>query len=66
VVDGDARALRPDGTPLPNLLAAGGAACGVSGPHASGYLSGNGLLTALALGRRAGREAARLVAGAQV
>jgi fumarate reductase flavoprotein subunit len=66
VVDGDARALRPDGTLLPNLLAAGGAACGVSGPHASGYLSGNGLLTALALGRRAGREAARLVAGAQV
>ncbi len=38
----------------PNLLAAGGAACGVSGADASGYLSGNGLLTAIALGAIAG------------
>ncbi len=58
VVDGNARVLRPDGTALPNLYAAGGAACGVSGPHASGYLSGNGLLTAVALGRIAGQAAA--------
>ncbi len=58
VVDGDARVAGTDGTPLPNLFAAGGAACGVSGSRASGYLSGNGLLTAVALGRIAGRSAA--------
>lgn len=61
VVDGAARALRPDGRALPNLFAAGGAACGVSGPTAAGYLSGNGLLTAVALGRLAGAAAARLL-----
>ncbi len=60
MVDGDARVTRPDGSALPNLFAAGGAACGVSGPHPSGYLSGNGLLTAVALGRIAGRSAASL------
>ncbi len=59
-VDGHARVLRPGGEALPNLLAAGGAAVGVSGPEASGYLSGNGLLTAVVLGRIAGGEAARL------
>ena len=58
VVDDSARVLRPDGSAIPNLFAAGGAACGVSGPHASGYLSGNGLLTAVALGRIAGLAAA--------
>jgi fumarate reductase flavoprotein subunit len=57
VVDGRARVLRPDGTALPNLFAAGGAACGVSGGRASGYLSGNGLLTAFAYGALAGRAA---------
>jgi fumarate reductase flavoprotein subunit len=61
-VDTSARALRPDGTRLPNLFAAGGAARGVSGPKASGYLSGNGLLTAVTLGRAAGAAAA-LVSG---
>ena len=61
VVDEMARVLRPDGTPLPNLFAAGGAACGVSGPFASGYLSGNGLLTAVVLGRLAGQSAAKAV-----
>ena len=35
---------------LPNLWAAGGAARGVSGNHVSGYLSGNGLLSAVAGG----------------
>ncbi len=63
VVDEAARVLRPDGRPLPNLLAAGGAACGVSGPLASGYLSGNGLLTAVVLGRLAGQAAARAASG---
>lgn len=60
VVDEDARVLDGQGVPLPNLFAAGGAACGVSGSQASGYLSGNGLLTAVALGRLAGQAAARL------
>ncbi len=60
-IDGRARVLREDGAPLPNLFASGGAACGVSGPAVSGYLSGNGLLTAVALGRLAGESAARLV-----
>jgi fumarate reductase flavoprotein subunit len=59
VVDSGARVLRRDLSPLPNLFAAGGAARGVSGPDASGYLSGNGLLTAIAYGYLAGREAAR-------
>ena len=44
-----------DGTLFPNLFACGGAACGVSGSNDSGYLSGNGLLAALALGYCAGR-----------
>ena len=60
VVDAAARVLRPDGSALPNLFASGGAACGVSGPRAGGYLSGNGLLTAVVLGRLAGEGAARL------
>lgn len=60
-VDGDARVLREDGQPFSNLFAGGGAARGVSGPDASGYLAGNGLLTATTLGKLAGRAAARLV-----
>ena len=58
VVDGDARVVLRDGGAAPNLFAAGGAAAGVSGSKASGYLSGNGLLTAVVLGRIAGRAAA--------
>jgi fumarate reductase flavoprotein subunit len=57
-VDRHARVLERDGKPLPNLFAAGGAAAGVSGSQASGYLSGNGLLTATVLGRIAGTSAA--------
>ena len=49
---------RRDRRPLPNLFAAGGAAAGVSGSTAAGYLSGNGLLTATVLGRSAGQAAA--------
>jgi fumarate reductase flavoprotein subunit len=61
VVDGQARVRRDDGTTLPNLYAAGGTACGVSGAHVWGYLSGNGLLAATTLGRLAGADAARRV-----
>ena len=60
VVDGTARVLDGAGEPLPNLFAAGGAACGVSGSTAAGYLSGNGLLTAVAYGFIAGDAAERL------
>jgi fumarate reductase flavoprotein subunit len=54
----EARVMRPDGTTFPNLFAAGGAAVGVSGNSARGYLSGNGLLTATVFGRLAGESAA--------
>ncbi len=64
VVDCDARVLWPDGTALPNLFAGGGAARGVSGAGAAGYIAGNGLLTATGLGRLAGLAAAGQ-AGAQ-
>jgi fumarate reductase flavoprotein subunit len=63
VVDARARVRHAGGGVFANLLAAGGAACGVSGPHAAGYLSGNGLLTAVVLGRLAGAEAARISRG---
>ena len=60
-IDADARVLREDGTPLPNLLAAGGAARGVSGKAVWGYLSGNGLLSAVAGGHIAAQTLARLL-----
>jgi fumarate reductase flavoprotein subunit len=59
-IDPQARALDAKGMPFPNLFAAGGAAVGVSGSQASGYLSGNGLLTATVFGRIAGQSAAKL------
>lgn len=57
-VDASARVKRKNGGVFPNLFAAGGAAAGVSGETAAGYLSGNGLLTATVLGRLAGCTAA--------
>ncbi|WP_270933847.1 FAD-dependent oxidoreductase [Falsiroseomonas oryzae] len=64
-IDDAARVRLAAGGIVPNLFAAGGAACGVSGPEASGYLSGNGLLTAVALGRVAGQGAARVAQAEQ-
>lgn len=55
VTDGTGRVKRADGSPFANLYAGGGAACGVSGAGDSGYLSGNGLLSAVVLGFRAGQ-----------
>jgi fumarate reductase flavoprotein subunit len=52
--DAAGRVARIAGGFLPNLRAAGGAACGVSGTGDSGYLSGNGLLAAIVMGRAAG------------
>jgi fumarate reductase flavoprotein subunit len=60
VVDARCRVLVARNTPLPNLFAAGGAARGVSGDAVWGYLSGNGLLSAVAGGFIAGRAAAAL------
>ncbi|MFQ3595071.1 MAG: FAD-dependent oxidoreductase [Sphingomonadaceae bacterium] len=57
-VDTRARVLGRSGTPMPNLFAGGGAARGISGPGASGYIAGNGLLAATGLGRIAGLSAA--------
>jgi len=61
VVDTTGRVKRKDGSVFPNLFAAGGAAVGISGTTAAGYLSGNGLLTGTVLGRLTGRAAAALV-----
>ncbi len=58
-IDAQTRVLRHDGSPLPNLLAAGGAARGVSGQEVWGYLSGNGLLSAIAGGHIAAETAAQ-------
>ncbi len=60
VVDERAAVCRSGGGVFPNLFAGGGAARGVSGPAVWGYLSGNGLLSAVTLGRIAGEEAARV------
>jgi fumarate reductase flavoprotein subunit len=60
-IDARCRVLRSDGTPFPNLLAAGGAARGVSGNAVWGYLSGNGLLSAVAGGAIAAETAKGMV-----
>jgi len=61
-INAEARVLRPDGAPFPNLFAGGGAARGISGSGASGYMAGNGLMTATSLGKLAGRAAAKIIA----
>jgi fumarate reductase flavoprotein subunit len=61
-VDQNARVIARDGSVFENLFAAGGAACGVSGAQASGYLSGNGLLAAIGYGYIAGHAAGRIAA----
>ena len=63
LVDNDARVRRSAGGTVPNLFAGGGAAAGISGRDgALGYASGNGLITALVLGRRAGLTAMKEIA----
>jgi fumarate reductase flavoprotein subunit len=57
-IDATCRVKRKGGGSFPNLFAAGGAAAGISGTTAAGYLSGNGLLTATVLGRLAGKAPA--------
>ena len=60
-IDAHCRVLRGSGLPFGNLLAAGGAARGVSGNAVWGYLSGNGLLSAVAGGAIAANTVARLL-----
>jgi fumarate reductase flavoprotein subunit len=60
-IGSNGRVRRKDGGTFPNLFAAGGAAAGVSGSTAAGYLSGNGLLTATVLGRLTGQTAAEQI-----
>lgn len=65
-IDSEGRVLKPDGTPIHNLFAGGGAAGGISGrAGAAGYASGNGLLTAIGLGYLSGRGAAKEVKAAR-
>jgi fumarate reductase flavoprotein subunit len=64
--DAEGRVRREGGGSFPNLFAAGGAAAGVSGSSAAGYLSGNGLLTATVLGRLAGEAAAKQILSSTV
>ncbi len=61
-VDCAARVMKQDGTAFARLFAGGGAARGVSGAGADGYMAGNGLLTATTLGKLAGRSASAVVA----
>lgn len=57
-VDLDGRVLHMSGEPIPHLFAIGGVAPGVSGQAGGrGYSSGNGLLSAVGLGRLAGQAA---------
>lgn len=59
LVDEHARVLDTAGGPVPGLYAAGGAAAGISGHGAAGYLAGNGLLPALGLAYLAAGHLAR-------
>ena len=59
-IDATARVRKKTGGVFANLFAAGGAAAGVSGSSADGYLSGNGLLMATVFGRLAGGTAASM------
>jgi fumarate reductase flavoprotein subunit len=58
LVDDAARVRRQGGGVIDGLHAAGGVACGVSGQGAAGYVPGNGLAQAFALGLLAGEAAA--------
>lgn len=62
-VDGKARVLQQTGEPISGLYASGGAAMGISGHGADGYLAGNGLLPALGLAFLAAEHIAGEAAG---
>jgi len=60
-INAQCQVLKTDGKTLPNLYAAGGAARGVSGAEVWGYLSGNGLLSAIAGGHIAAQAVAQKI-----
>ena len=60
-INAHCQVLTPQGKTLPNLYAAGGAARGVSGAEVWGYLSGNGLLSAIAGGHIAAQTVAQKI-----
>src|SRR5665213_3990243 len=60
-VNQHAQVLRDDYTPIAGLYASGGAAAGISGNGAAGYLAGNGLLPALGLAFLAAENVAATV-----
>lgn len=60
-INASAQVLNRKGEVIGNLYAGGGAAVGVSGNHAYGYMSGNGLLAALGFGKIAGEHAAKSI-----
>ena len=62
-VNGLARVLREEGSPIPGLYAGGGTAVGISGRGHEGYSSGNGLLAATVLGKIAGEAASAELTG---
>lgn len=58
LVDGHARVLDAADRPIPGVYASGGAAAGISGHGAAGYLAGNGLLPAFGLAMLAAEHVA--------
>ncbi|NEA24077.1 FAD-binding protein, partial [Actinomadura bangladeshensis] len=59
IVNEEAAVVDPGDRPIPGLYAAGGAAAGISGHGADGYLPGNGLLPAFGLAYLAAGAVAR-------
>lgn len=58
-INENAQVIHKNGDIIPNLYAVGGTAVGVSGNHAYGYMSGNGLLAAMGFGKIAGDHAVK-------
>lgn len=58
LVDEHAQVVTTDDAPIPGLYASGGAAAGISGHGAAGYLAGNGLITAFGLAYLAATDVA--------
>jgi fumarate reductase flavoprotein subunit len=57
-IDQNGRVLKPSGSPIPNLYAAGGTAASLSGRSPSQYFGGSGLLSTYVLGWMVGRAIA--------
>ena len=58
-INENAQVMNEQAEVIENLYAGGGTAVGVSGNHAYGYMSGNGLLAAMGFGKIAGEHAAK-------